>query len=82
LGDISSASGNYTVPAEIRLASGGDIAIIGTYQIRVNISDPPPPPPPPAVEQPEPGTEPEVPTVSPAEVPADNTSGTTPAVVS
>lgn len=82
LSDISSASGNYTVPAEIRLASGGDIAIIGTYQIRVNISDPPPPPPPPEVEQPDSGTEPEVPTASPAEVPADNTSRTTPAVVS
>ena len=45
LSDISSASGNYTVPAEIRLDTKGDIAIIGSYQIRVNISEPPPPPP-------------------------------------
>lgn len=74
LGDISSASGNYTVPAEIRLDSSGDIAIIGTYQVRVNISEPPPPP---EVEQPDPGTTPDTPADAPAVVPAD-TTGTTP----
>ena len=70
LGDISSASGNYTVPAEIRLDSKGDIAIIGTYQVRVNISEPPPPPPP-VVEEPELGTTPDTPVEVPAEIPAD-----------
>lgn len=74
LGDISSASGNYTVPAEIRLDSSGDIAIIGTYQVRVNISEPPPEPPP-VVEQPDPGT-PDTPVDAPAVVSADPT-GTT-----
>ena len=58
LSDISSASGNYTVPAEIRLDAKGDIAIIGIYQVRVNISEPPPPPP--VIEEPD--------------IPAENTS--------
>ncbi|MDY3282383.1 CdaR family protein [Dysosmobacter sp.] len=40
LRDVSSASGSYTVPAEVRLNSDGDIGVIGSYQIRINISDP------------------------------------------
>lgn len=37
---VSSASGSYTVPAEVRLNSNGDIGIIGEYQVKVNISEP------------------------------------------
>ena len=40
LRDVSSASGSYTVPAEVRLNSEGDIGVGGSYQIRVHISDP------------------------------------------
>ena len=71
LSDISSASGNYTVPAEIRLNTTGDIAIIGSYQIRVNISEPPPPPPDPPAP-----VEPETPTETSADTPTDATTNT------
>jgi len=37
---ISSASGSYTVPAEVRLNSDGDIGIIGEYQVKVTITEP------------------------------------------
>ena len=37
---VSSASGSYTVPAEVRLNSDGDIGIIGEYQVKVNIREP------------------------------------------
>ncbi|MCI2057159.1 MAG: CdaR family protein, partial [Oscillibacter sp.] len=39
LKDVSSASGSYTVPATIRIDSGGDVGVVGTYQVKVNISD-------------------------------------------
>jgi len=39
LQDVSSASGSYTVPAEIRVNTDGDVGIVGTYQIRITISD-------------------------------------------
>lgn len=39
LSDVASASGSYTVPATVRVATEGDVGIVGTYQIRVNITD-------------------------------------------
>ena len=39
LSDYGAASGVYTVPALVSLRSGFDIGILGTYQIRVNITD-------------------------------------------
>lgn len=39
LQDVSSASGTYTVSADVQVATGGNIGVIGTYQITVTISD-------------------------------------------
>lgn len=39
LRDVSSASGSYTVPVEVRVDTGGDVGVVGTYQIRITISD-------------------------------------------
>ena len=47
LSEISAASGSYTVSAAIRLTTPGDVAVVGNYQVRVNISEPPPDPAPP-----------------------------------
>ena len=64
LSEISAASGSYTVSATIRLTSPGDVAVVGSYQVRVNISEPLPEPEPepqpgdPVVSGIEPGTEP------------------------
>lgn len=64
LSEISAAGGSYTVSATIRLTSPGDVAVVGSYQVRVNISEPLPEPEPepqpgaPAVSGIEPGTEP------------------------
>ena len=44
LSDISSASGSYTVPAVVEIDTAGDVTAVGTYQIRVNISEPAPTP--------------------------------------
>ena len=44
LSDISSASGNYTVPASVLVTTTGDVAVVGNYQVRVNISEPIPEP--------------------------------------
>lgn len=57
LGDYASASGTYTIPAEVSVASG-DIGIIGEYQVQVTIRDgaeeePGEPGEPPPEEQPE-----------------------------
>ncbi len=41
LSGFGSANGSYTVPAEIRVRSGGDVGVSGTYQVRVTISEPP-----------------------------------------
>ncbi len=50
LSTVSSASGSYTVPVEVRLDTQGDIGIIGNYQIKVTIDDQEP-------EAPDTGTE-------------------------
>ena len=39
LRDVSSASGSYTVPVEVRVDTYGDVGVVGTYQIRITISD-------------------------------------------
>lgn len=39
LSDVSSASGSYTVPATIKIHTDGDLGVIGTYQIKLTISD-------------------------------------------
>ena len=39
LRDVSSASGSYTVPVEVRVDTNGDVGVVGTYQIRITISD-------------------------------------------
>jgi YbbR domain-containing protein len=39
LTDVSSASGSYTVPATIRIDSGGDVGAVGSYQVKITISD-------------------------------------------
>jgi YbbR domain-containing protein len=39
LSGVSSASGSYTVPADIRVESPGDVGVVGTYQIRITISE-------------------------------------------
>lgn len=39
LKDVSSASGSYTVPATIRINTGGDVGAVGTYQVKITISD-------------------------------------------
>lgn len=36
---VSSAGGTYTVPAEIRLNTAGNVGVIGTYQVTVNLSN-------------------------------------------
>ena len=38
LSDYSSASGTYTIPAEVRV-SGGDLGITGEYQVQVTIRE-------------------------------------------
>jgi len=54
LSEISAASGSYTVAATIRITTPGDVAVVGDYQVRVNISEPAPEPEP----QPEPPADP------------------------
>jgi YbbR domain-containing protein len=39
LSDVSSASGSYTVPATIKVNSDGDVGVVGTYQIKITISN-------------------------------------------
>lgn len=39
LKDVSSASGSYTVPATVRVNTGGDIGAVGDYQVKVKISE-------------------------------------------
>ncbi len=36
---ISSASGNYTVPVDVRINTGGDVGVVGEYQIKIAVSD-------------------------------------------
>lgn len=39
LKDVNSASGSYTIPATIQVGTGGDVGAVGTYQIKITISD-------------------------------------------
>lgn len=39
LSDYSAASGTYTVPATVQIASSGDVGVSGTYQVRVTIQE-------------------------------------------
>ena len=39
LKDVSSASGSYTVPAEVQIRSDGDVGVVGTYQIKITLSE-------------------------------------------
>lgn len=39
LSDVSSASGSYTVPAIVKVTSDGDVGVVGTYQIKITISN-------------------------------------------
>jgi len=41
LSTVSSAGGSYTVPVEVEVDTGGDIGVIGNYQIKVTIEDEP-----------------------------------------
>lgn len=43
LTDYSAASGTYTVPATVSVKGGGDIGILGKYQVQVTIREPLPP---------------------------------------
>ena len=40
LSDFGEAAGMYTVPARVEIDTDGDVGIAGTYQVRVNISEP------------------------------------------
>lgn len=46
LTDVTAASGSYTLPARVQIQTSGDVGIVGTYQVRVSISDTPPEAPP------------------------------------
>lgn len=39
LSDYSAVSGSYTVPAEVRISSGGDIGVSGDYQVQITIRE-------------------------------------------
>lgn len=39
LSDYSAASGTYTVPAIVQVATSGDVGVSGTYQVRVTIQE-------------------------------------------
>jgi len=39
LSDVSSASGSYTVPATVRVDTAADVGVVGTYQVKITISD-------------------------------------------
>ena len=39
LQEVSAASGTYTVPAEILISTGGDVGVVGTYQVTVILSN-------------------------------------------
>lgn len=39
LSGVSSASGSYTVTAQVLVETDGDVGVVGTYQIKVRISD-------------------------------------------
>jgi YbbR domain-containing protein len=39
LKDVSAASGSYTVPATVQVGTDGDVGVVGTYQVKVTISD-------------------------------------------
>ncbi|WP_409968772.1 CdaR family protein [Bengtsoniella intestinalis] len=43
MSDYSGASGTYTVPVEVTLDTDGDIGLLGTYQVQVNLADEPEP---------------------------------------
>lgn len=40
LSDFGSALGSYTIPAVVRIDSGGDIGVIGEYEVQVTIREP------------------------------------------
>lgn len=39
LSDVSSASGSYTVPATVKVDTDGDVGVVGSYQIKITISN-------------------------------------------
>ena len=39
LTDYASASGTYTVPATVSVKGGGDIGVLGKYQVQVTIRE-------------------------------------------
>ena len=39
LSQVENASGNYTVPAVISVVNGVDVGVVGTYQLKVSISE-------------------------------------------
>ena len=41
LQEISGASGTYTVPAQILISTGGDVGVVGDYQVTVTITNAP-----------------------------------------
>lgn len=43
LRDVGSASGSYTVPVTVRVDTAGDVGVVGSYQIRITVSDQEPP---------------------------------------
>ena len=53
LRDFSGASGTYTVPVSVVLNTYKDVAVAGTYEIKIDIQEPPPEP------EPEPEPDPE-----------------------
>ena len=39
LSSVEDASGNYTVPAIVTVEGSGDVGIVGSYQLKINLSD-------------------------------------------
>jgi YbbR domain-containing protein len=41
LNNVGSASGSYTVPAQVQVETAGNVGVIGSYQIKITISEEP-----------------------------------------
>ena len=39
LSSVEDASGNYTVPAIVTVEGNGDVGVVGSYQLKINLSD-------------------------------------------
>lgn len=59
LSDFGSALGSYTIPAVVRIDSGGDIGVTGEYEVQVTIRE--------AGDEPEPPEDGQIPAMNPEE---------------